>query len=130
MNCTGVAFDPVDTLFWTSFGDQCIASVDVDAAIWHRFSRVDGFDSDLVSSIAVRKNGDFGDVWVGSQTGVSRIHPDGIGKDAFENGPITITNFVAGSGLPDARVRKVYVDQHDNVWLAFVEGGAAKVLSP
>jgi ligand-binding sensor domain-containing protein len=119
-NCTGIAFDEVKGLFWASFGDRGVASVDVNAAIWKNLSRVDGFESDLMSSVAVRGNGD---IWLGTQTGVSRLRDDG-------NGNVTVTNFVAGSGLPDARVRKVYVDPDDNVWLAFVEGGAAKVLNP
>jgi ligand-binding sensor domain-containing protein len=120
VNCTGVAFDTMNGLFWASFGNKGIASVDVNAAIWKNLTRVDGFGSDLVSSIAVRSNGD---VWAGTQTGVSRLHDDGAGN-------VTVTNFVAGSGLPDGRVRKVYIDPQDNVWLAFVEGGAAKVLNP
>lgn len=112
----GVAVDPTTNLTWGAFSDRCVARVNVDTREWTYFTRLDGLDSDLASSIAVRPNGD---IWIATQTGVSRRRPDG-----------TITNYLKGSGLPESRVRKVYVDPNGDVWLGFIDGGAAKVLKP
>jgi len=38
-----------------------------------------------------------------------------------------MVNYTDGSGLPNMRVRKVVVDKNNNVWLGFVERGAARV---
>lgn len=116
-NCNQVIYDDVSGMFWSVFDTRGIASIDVPNSLWKNYTRVDGLNSDLGWSIAVRSNGD---IWIGTQTGVTRRKADG-----------TLTNFVAGSGLPEARVRKVYVNAAtDNVWLGFVEGGAARVLNP
>ena len=72
--------------------------------------------SDLASSVASRTNGD---IWLGSQSGVSRLS-------------VTrkVTNFTRGSGLPDERIRSVYIDPQERVWLAFVGAGAGRVIQP
>ena len=113
---SAVILDPSTGFFWLSFPDVGLASVDVINSIWTHFTTVDGFLSDLAQSLAVRNNGD---IWVGTLQGVSRMTPVGI-----------ITNFTGGGGLPAARVRKVYVDGTDRVWLSFVEAGAGRVLVP
>jgi ligand-binding sensor domain-containing protein len=115
-HCADVDVDPLTNMPWSGYSDRGVAMTDVDNRLWTNLTRVDGYHSDLVSSVAVRSNGD---VWTGTQTGVSRRKPDG-----------TITNFLVGSGLPTSRVRTVYVDDNDNVWIGFISGGAARVLNP
>lgn len=112
--CNGVVYDAVSDKFWSVFSDKGIASIDIPNSLWRNYTREDGLENDLGSSIAVRSNGD---MWIGTQGGVSLRKADG-----------TIVNFVKGSGLPDARVRKVYVHAATgNVYLGFVEGGAALI---
>jgi hypothetical protein len=108
-----VAIDPTTGFFWASFSDVGLGSVDAGGSVWRHFTTVDGFFSDLAQSVAVKSNGD---VWVGTLKGVSRMRVGG-----------GITNFTAGSGLPSERVRKVYVDNQDRVWLAFTGAGAGRV---
>jgi ligand-binding sensor domain-containing protein len=57
-----------------------------------------------------------GVIWVGTQTGLGKW----IGS--------RFTAYPRGSGLPEDRIRTVYVDPGNNVWLCFIEGGAAKIL--
>ncbi len=120
-NVNSVAYDPTNDLFWSAHATRGAASVDVDASVWTHYTITEGLYSNLGSSVAVNHLGkvwDAGTVWYASQTGVSKITTaDG-----------TITNYINGSGLPSERVRKVYVDRNDEVWLAFVERGAARVI--
>jgi ligand-binding sensor domain-containing protein len=112
-NVNKVVWDPTAGVFRSAHPASGIASVDVGKALWTNTTRVDGLESDLALSLGVRSNGD---IWVGTQTGVSKITAAG-----------EITNYTAGSGLPDARVRTVYVDPMDRVWLGFVGAGAGLV---
>jgi ligand-binding sensor domain-containing protein len=78
-----------------------------------------GLVSDLVGSVAVNNVSSpwpKGTVWVATQNGLTKISPEG-----------TEVNYVDGSGLPNLRVRKVVVDKNNDVWLGFVERGAARV---
>lgn len=107
-----LVYDTTRGVFWATFPNDGLAWVDVDSSVWKRFTTAEGFMSDVMYSVAVKSNGD---VWVGSAKGVTRMAANG-----------NITNFPRGSGLPDARVRVVYVDSQDRVWLAFVGAGAAR----
>lgn len=113
---TDLMRDGQTDLIWVSMATNGIASVDVPKRAWSHLTQIDGFQSSLAMSLDMRANGD---MWVGTQTGVSRREPNG-----------RITNYTKGSGLPDARVRKVYVSPNNDVWLAFIEGGAGRVKSP
>lgn len=115
-----VAYDPVRDLVWSAHATFGAASLDVDPRIWSSFTSEDGLRSNLAGSIAVNHTGakwEAGTVWLATQAGVSRVSPAGA-----------VTNYIEGSGLPFERVRKVYVDNNDDVWLIFVERGAGKVL--
>ena len=96
-----------------------IASLDVDARIWTHYTTAQGLVSNLASAVAVNRAGSpwpEGTLWVATQNGVTKRAPDG-----------TLVNYAEGSGLPNLRSRKVVVDKNNNVWLAFVESGAARV---
>jgi len=115
-----IAWDPVRKLFWTVHPENGVASLDVDAKVWTNYTMVTGLVSDLANSIAITNLGTHwtpGTIWVATQEGLTKIKPGGA-----------IVNYVDGSGLPSLRVRTVYVDATDNVWLGFVDGGAAKVV--
>ena len=82
----------------------------------------DGLVSNLASSVAVNQLGTKwpkGTVWIATQAGLTKMEPNG-----------NKVNYVEGSGLPNVRVRKVYIDHNDDVWLAFVDRGAAKIAAP
>ncbi|MFQ5512487.1 MAG: two-component regulator propeller domain-containing protein [Candidatus Krumholzibacteriia bacterium] len=110
-----VVLNPATGIIWASFPDAGLASVDPANSVWTHFTTVEGFFSDLAQSVALRSNGE---VWVGTLKGVSRMTPAG-----------TITNFIGGSGMPAERIRRVYVDGMDRVWLSFVGAGAGRVTS-
>lgn len=113
---TDLILDDQNDQAWMTMSTKGIASVDPPTKTWMHVSQVDGLGSDLCMALGRRSNGD---LWVGTQTGISRREPTG-----------RVTNFIKGSGLPDSRVRRVYVDRNDRVWLAFVEAGAGWVVDP
>lgn len=120
-DCNEVAYDPNNDLVWSAHATLGAASLDVDPRIWSHYTRDDGLRSNLGNSIAVNHTGakwEAGTIWLATQAGLSRVSPAGV-----------VTNYIEGSGLPFERVRRVYVDDNDDVWLAFVDRGAGKVVS-
>lgn len=109
-----VAYNPVDGMFWVAFDTGGLASVDVENRTWKHYTTVDGLPSDIVYSVAVTQSGV---VWVGTQKGVGRQSGSGF------------VGYINGSGIPETRVQKVYVDGQNRIWLGFIGGGAARVLS-
>jgi ligand-binding sensor domain-containing protein len=101
---------------WATMPTMGISGVDLATSKWTHLRQVDGFHSDLALSIDIRANRD---IWVGTQFGASRREPSG-----------RIVNFIKGSGIPDPRVRKVYVAPNDDVWLSFIGAGVARVAKP
>ena len=115
----GITYDDYRNVFWTAHATLGIASLDVDARTWIHYTTGQGLVSNLASAVAVNHAGSpwpEGTVWAATQNGLTKMQPDG-----------KMVNYVDGSGLPNLRVRKVVVDKNNNVWLAFVEAGAAKV---
>jgi ligand-binding sensor domain-containing protein len=116
-----VSYDPTRNLIWSAYPSDGAATVDVDSKIWTHYTDVDGLASNFGMSVAINPlNGGnwnaVGTVWIGTQDGVTRIESDG-----------TFQAYGEGSGLPNVRVRKVYVDSSGNLWLGFVDSGAARV---
>jgi len=114
-----IAFDDQRGVFWSAHALNGIASLDVDTKTWTHIGTGDGLVSDLASSVAVNNLATpwpKGTVWVATQNGLTKMEPDG-----------DMVNYTDGSGLPNLRVRKVVVDKNNNVWLGFVERGAARV---
>jgi hypothetical protein len=113
-NVTDIAYDPSTDLFWIALKFEGTVSVDMNGKVWTRFDEVDGLISSTTRSIAVDQSGT---LWVGTQLGLTKKEKSGA-----------ITNFEAGSGLPDARVGVVTLDPRNRVWLAFVENGAGMII--
>ena len=116
----GIGYDSHRDVFWTAHATLGVASLDVDARTWTHYTVGEGLVSNLASGVAVNHANTpwpAGTVWVATQNGVTKIKPDGA-----------MVNYTDGSGLPSLRARKVFVDHNNNVWLGFVEGGAAKVM--
>lgn len=119
-NVAEVAYDPTRNLVWSAHPGKGVATVDLGAKVWRTYTISDGLVSLLAVSVAVNHLGTkwpAGTVWVATQAGLTKINPDG-----------TTVNYATGSGLPTVRVRKVVVDRNDDVWLCFVNYGAAKVI--
>jgi len=117
-----ISYDATRDVFWSAHPTSGVGSLDVDPRIWNNLTTGDGLVSNLANSVAINHLGmkwTPGTVWIATQAGLTKIHPDG-----------RKVNYTDGSGLPNVRVRKVYVDDNDDVWLAFVDRGAAKVVAP
>ncbi len=121
-NVTDVVYDPTRGVVWSAHPGYGVATVDLDAKTWKTYTMADGIVSDLAGSVAVNHLGTkwpAGTVWVATEAGLTKMGPDG-----------KTVNYSHGSGMPTVRVRKVLVDRNDDVWLCFVDRGAAKVVPP
>jgi len=112
---TGIAYDPNTDRFWVSFEDYGLAVVDVDGATWQGFTNADGIVSNVGYGVGVTS---LSEIWYATQDGVT-----------FRDASGRFFNYPQGSGLPDVRTRRAYIDASDNIWLAFIQGGAGKVTS-
>ena len=113
----GLAYSTLSGLFWTGMATQCVASADVDAAIWTHLTTVEGFASNLVTGLAAKDDGGVDELWVATQTGLS-VMRDG-----------EIYNYIKGSGLPSERLRNVIIDRNGEIWACFINAGAGRVRS-
>ncbi|NIM20598.1 MAG: hypothetical protein GTO51_10280 [Candidatus Latescibacteria bacterium] len=107
-----IAYNPLDGIFWVGFFSEGLASVDVDISTWRHYTTMDGLPSMVIHSVAVD---DDGVVWVGTQGGLGKLKGD------------RFIAFTKGSGIPAERVRRVYVDEQNRVWLAFIDGGVGRI---
>ena len=108
-----IAYNAVDGTFWISFATEGVASVNVDLSTWRHYTTEQGLPSMITHAVVVDQDGV---TWVGAQTGL---------------GKWTGSKFVAyprGSGLPEERIQSLYVDPDNNVWMGFIDGGAAKII--
>lgn len=108
-----ILYNADDGLYWVAFALYGVASIDVDNSAWRQYTMVDGLPSDVVYSIALDQAGR---LWVGTNGGVARKEGD------------TFLAFTKGSGLPDERVQKVYSAPDGEIWLGFVDAGAARII--
>lgn len=63
-----------------------------------------------------------GILWVGTNNGLARINPESMSLKSFFHNPNN------PSSLPDRRIRNVYVDKNDVVWVATLNFGLSKLL--
>jgi hypothetical protein len=108
INC--IFYNQLDSLFWVGFTNAGIASVDVERSKWTHYDDTDGLPSTLVYSITMDQNGT---IWAGTQGGLAKKEGD------------KFIGYTVANALPAQRVRKVYIDPQNRLWLCFVEGGAA-----
>lgn len=105
-------YNSTDGLYWIGTAVNGIASVDVPNSTWKHYDQVDGLPSDVVNSITSDQDGV---VWVATNKGIAKQNGNGF------------VGYGKASGLPEERVRKVFVDSQNRVWLGFVDGGAAMI---
>jgi hypothetical protein len=111
-NINDVLYDETTDLFWLAFSTQGLATIDVENSTWTFYTTDDGLPSNTVYSLAEVG----GVIWIGTQRGLARHRGDG-----------TFQGYGRGAGLPASRVRKVYSDHPQRLWLGFVDGGAVLV---
>jgi ligand-binding sensor domain-containing protein len=107
-----IFYDGVRDVFWVSLATTGLAEVSVPNSTWTFYSTVEGLPSNTVYSVARAADC----VWAGTQAGLARLRSDG-----------TWQSYARAGGLQADRVRLVYSDDGERLWLGFVEGGAARV---
>ncbi len=106
-------FYDVDTgLFWLAFATKGIGVVDLGASTWQFYTTTHGLPSNQVYSLA-KVNGV---MWVATQKGIARQ----VGSGSWRS-------YNSGAGLRADRVRRVYSDNPDRIWLSYIEAGAGVV---
>jgi ligand-binding sensor domain-containing protein len=107
-----VYYDAANSVFWVSFAVAGVAVVDPAASTWTYHTTEDGLPSNTVYSVTRAA----GTMWAGTQGGLARLKGDGRWQ-----------GYDRAGGLQADRVRHVYSDDGERLWLGFVEGGAARV---
>jgi hypothetical protein len=111
-NINDVFYDEIADLFYVAFATEGLAVVDFPASTWTYYTTDDGLPSNIVYSVTQVG----GTLWVGTQEGVARQLPDG-----------SFRGYGSGAGLPGSRVRQVYSDQPDRIFLSIIDAGVAWV---
>ena len=112
-NVNDIYYDPVTSLYWVSYSTRGVSAVDVTAKTWVDYTLVEGLPSNTVSSITRAA----GTMWAATQNGLAKFKPaDGRWQGYARSG-----------GLQADRVRRVYSDNGERLWVGFIEGGAALV---
>ncbi len=103
--------DP-DAVGWVATTVSGLARVDAAASTWKYYTTASGLPANQVYSVTRAA----GTLWVGTQGGLARMRSDGNWQ-----------GYDTGGGLQANRVRRVYSEDGEHLWLGFVEGGAARV---
>jgi ligand-binding sensor domain-containing protein len=107
-----IYYDDVRGVYWVTTASKGVAEVNVPAKTWTVYRTPDGLASSTVFRV-VRADDR---VWVGTQGGLGRLKGDGRWQSYDRSG-----------GLQADRVRVVYSDDGQRLWLGFINGGAARV---
>jgi ligand-binding sensor domain-containing protein len=110
-NVNDIFHDAVRGVFWVAYSTKGIAEVNVPGSTWMSHTMVQGLPSNTVFSLTRAA----GTVWAGTQNGLAKL----------QNGKWQGYN--TGGGLQADRVRAVYSDNGERLWVGFVDGGAARV---
>jgi hypothetical protein len=111
-NINDVYYDEAADLFYIAFATEGLAVVDYPASTWTYYTTDNGLPSNVVYSIAQVG----GTIWVGTQEGVAKQLDGG-----------SFRGYARGAGLPGSRVRRVYTDQPDRIFLALIDAGVVWV---
>jgi len=109
--------DAGSDVFWVATANQGVSRVTVDTSTWTTYTTVQGLPSNTVYAVtraAAPKSGTT--IWVATQNGVARLEADG-----------TWQGYNTGGGLSSDRVRKVYSDDGQRLWVGYIVDGAAKL---
>lgn len=101
-----------DSICWVTFTTSGIARVDPNASTWTYYTGQQGLPSSQVYTVTRAA----GTLWAGTQGGLAKLKGDGRWQ-----------GYDSGGGLQADRVRRVYSDDGQRLFLGFIDGGAARV---
>lgn len=110
-NVNDIYYDAVREVFWVAYSTQGIAEVSTVNSTWTAHTLVQGLPSNTVYSVTRAGS----TVWAATQNGLAKL----------QNGKWQGYN--TSGGLHADRVRAVYSDNGQRLWIAYIEGGAARV---
>ena len=115
-NVNDIYYDSVRQTWWVSYVSQGISEVNLTDKTWTSNTLVEGLPSNTVYSVTRAGNGGAGTtLWAATQNGLARL--DGKHWVAFGR----------SGGLPSDRIRKVYSDDGNRLWVGTIDAGAVKL---
>ena len=116
-NVNDVYYDSVTNTFWVAYVNKGVSQVDVAGPTWKTYNLVQGLPSNTVMSITRAKDNTSANsvIWAATQNGLAKLvngHWESYG--------------VAG-GLPSSRLRSVFSDNGQRLWVGFVDAGAVRI---
>jgi len=115
-NVNDIYYDSVRQTWWVSYVSQGISEVNLTDKTWTSNTLVEGLPSNTVYSVTRAGNGGAGTtLWAATQHGLARL--DGKHWVAFGR----------SGGLPSDRIRKVYSDDGNRLWVGTIDAGAVKL---
>jgi len=111
-----IYYDSVRQTYWVSYVSKGISEVNLTDKTWTSNTLVEGLPSNTVYSVTRAGNGGAGTtLWAATQNGLARL--DGKHWVAFGR----------SGGLPSDRIRRVYSDDGNRLWVGTVDAGAVKL---
>jgi ligand-binding sensor domain-containing protein len=109
---TAIYYDAVASEFWVAMCTEGVCKVNVETSTWTQYTDANGLPSNTVYGIARANNA----MWVATQNGVARQKADGSWQ-----------GYNSGGGLVSDRVRRVYSDDGQRLWIGYINAGAARL---
>lgn len=110
-NVNDIYYDTVRQTYWVSYVSKGISEVNLTDKTWTSNTLVQGLPSNTVYSVT--RAG--GTIWAATQNGLAKLvgdHWQAYGRSG---------------GLPSDRIRRVYSDDGQRLWVGTIDGGAVKL---
>ena len=112
LNLHRAFYDPDDDVYYIGTATSGIAVLDMAASRWTTITTTDGLPSNEVYTVTKVA----GVLWAATQGGIAWRRPNGRWQGYSRSG-----------GLMEDRVRRVYSDNGQRLWVCYIEGGAGRV---
>jgi ligand-binding sensor domain-containing protein len=109
---TSIYYDAVASEFWVALCTKGVCKVNVESSEWTVYTDANGLPSNTVYGITRANNV----IWVATQNGVARQKSNGSWQ-----------GYNSGGGLAADRVRRVYSDDGQRLWIGYISAGAARL---
>jgi len=118
-NVNDIFYDSVRGTYWLAYVSNGISEVNVTARTWTHHTLVEGLPSNTIYAITRAKDNASNNsvIWAATQAGLAKL----VGNTWYSYG-------VSG-GLPSERVRSLYSDNGQRLWVGFVDAGAVRLLN-
>lgn len=110
-NVNDIYYDTVRETYWVSYVSKGISEVNLTAKTWTSNTLVEGLPSNTVYSVT--RAG--GTMWAATQNGLAKL----VGEHWQAYG--------RSGGLPSDRIRRVYSDDGQRLWVGTIDAGAVKL---